>query len=249
MNNPAPVSGDKTSEKLWYQHTVEESLAGLQSGPAGLTPEEAKNKLQHYGPNVLPQKEGKSLFIKFISHFKDILIYILLAAGVVTAIMGHWVDTLVILAVAVINALIGFIQENNAEKSLKSIQNMLSSEAVVLRGGQQVTVGTDEIVPGDIVLLRPGDKIPADLRLIDVHNLRVEEAILTGESTVVSKKPIRWKARNPSATAKTSRSRERPSAPVLPAAWCLPPVARRNSATSMKCFPRLKTIKRRCWCR
>ena len=88
-------------------------------------------------------------------------------AGVVTA--G---DMLVILGVAVINALIGFIQENNAEKSLKSIQNMLSSEALVLRSGQQVTVGTDEIVPGDIVLLRPGDKIPADLRLIDVHNLR-----------------------------------------------------------------------------
>lgn len=189
MNNPAPLAVNKTTtEKLWYQQTVQESLAGLQSGPAGLSPEEAQNKLKHYGPNVLPQKEGKSLFIKFISHFKDILIYILLAAAVVTAIMGHWVDTLVILGVAVINALIGFIQENNAEKSLKSIQNMLSSEALVLRSGQQVTVATDEIVPGDIVLLRPGDKIPADLRLIDVHNLRVEEAILTGESTVVSKK-------------------------------------------------------------
>ena len=194
MNNPAPLAVNKTAvnasttEKLWYQQTVEESLAGLQTGPAGLSPEDAQNKLKHYGPNVLPQKEGKSLFIKFISHFKDILIYILLAAAVVTAIMGHWVDTLVILGVAVINALIGFIQENNAEKSLKSIQNMLSSEALVLRSGQQVTVATDEIVPGDIVLLRPGDKIPADLRLIDVHNLRVEEAILTGESTVVSKK-------------------------------------------------------------
>ncbi|WP_431297003.1 cation-transporting P-type ATPase [Rahnella sp. PAMC 25559] len=189
MDNTTPQAAQpSSSDKLWYQLSVEESLAGLQSGLSGLTAEEAQNKLRQYGPNVLPQKEGKSLFIKFISHFKDILIYILLAAAVVTGIMGHWVDTLVILGVAVINALIGFIQENNAEKSLKSIQNMLSSEALVLRSGQQVTVGTDEIVPGDIVLLRPGDKIPADLRLIDVHNLRVEEAILTGESTVVSKK-------------------------------------------------------------
>lgn len=189
MDNTTPQAAQpSSSDKLWYQLSVEESLAGLQSWLSGLTAEEAQNKLRQYGPNVLPQKEGKSLFIKFISHFKDILIYILLAAAVVTGIMGHWVDTLVILGVAVINALIGFIQENNAEKSLKSIQNMLSSEALVLRSGQQVTVGTDEIVPGDIVLLRPGDKIPADLRLIDVHNLRVEEAILTGESTVVSKK-------------------------------------------------------------
>ena len=74
MNNPAPHSVNKTSETLWYQQSIEESLTGLQSGPSGLSPEDAKNKLQHYGPNVLPQKEGKSLFIKFISHFKDILI-------------------------------------------------------------------------------------------------------------------------------------------------------------------------------
>ena len=137
MDNTTPQAAQpSSSDKLWYQLSVEESLAGLQSGLSGLTAEEAQNKLRQYGPNVLPQKEGKSLFIKFISHFKDILIYILLAAAVVTGIMGHWVDTLVILGVAVINALIGFIQENNAEKSLKSIQNMLSSEALVLRSGQ-----------------------------------------------------------------------------------------------------------------
>jgi magnesium-transporting ATPase (P-type) len=125
--------------------------------------------------------------MRFLAHFNDVLIYILLAAAVVTGAMGHWVDTLVILGVAVINAMIGFLQENSAEKSLKSIQNMLSSQAVVIRDGQIQTINADQLVPGDIVQLRPGDKIPADLRIVSAHNLQVEEAILTGESTVVTK--------------------------------------------------------------
>jgi magnesium-transporting ATPase (P-type) len=122
-----------------------------------------------------------------LAHFNDVLIYVLLAAAVLTAVMGHWVDTLVILGVAVINALIGHVQESNAEKSLKSIRNMLSSEARVIRNGNHETIPTTEIVPGDIIVLRAGDRIPADMRLIEAHNLRVEEAILTGESTVVDK--------------------------------------------------------------
>jgi P-type E1-E2 ATPase len=101
--------------------------------------------------------------------------------------MGHWVDTLVILGVTVINALIGHIQESNAEKSLQGIRNMLSSDARVQRGGKHETIPTRDLVPGDIVILRAGDRVPADMRLIESHNLRVEEAILTGESTVVDK--------------------------------------------------------------
>src|SRR5471032_356772 len=134
-----------------------------------------------------PENKTKSALMRFLAHFNDVLIYILLAAAVVTGAMGHWVDTFVILGVAVVNALIGFLQENSAEKSLKSIQNMLSSQAVVLRDGQVQTINADQLVPGDIVQLRPGDKIPADLRIISAHNLQVEEAILTGESTVVTK--------------------------------------------------------------
>lgn len=164
-----------------------EIFSELQSSSAGLSTATAQERLQKHGPNALPQKAEKSALLKFIAHFKDVLIYILLAAAVITAIMGHWVDTFVIIGVAVINALIGFIQENNAEKSLKSIQNMLASEAMLVRDGKQVTVATRDIVVGDVVMLRPGDKIPADLRLFEVNNLRVEEAILTGESTVVSK--------------------------------------------------------------
>ena len=115
------------------------------------------------------------------------LIYVLLVAALLKLFMGHWVDMLVILGVAIVNALIGHIQESNAEKSLQSIRNMLSSEAVVVRQGNHETIPTTALVPGDIVVIRAGDRIPADLRVIEAHNLRVEEAILTGESTVVEK--------------------------------------------------------------
>ncbi|WP_242600637.1 cation-transporting P-type ATPase, partial [Erwinia billingiae] len=148
---------------------------------------EVNARQRQYGPNALPQTKGKPAWLRFLAHFNDVLIYILLAAALLTAVMGHWVDTLVILGVAVINALIGHIQENNAEKSLKSISNMLASEAVVVRDGQHSTQPTRDLVPGDIVILRAGDRIPADLRVIEAHNLRVEEAMLTGESVSVSK--------------------------------------------------------------
>ncbi|MGC0092895.1 HAD-IC family P-type ATPase, partial [Enterobacter asburiae] len=172
---------------LAYQQTTEQVLAHMKSQASGLDRAEAQARLQKHGPNALPEKKGKPAWLRFLAHFNDVLIYVLLAAAVLTAIMGHWVDTLVILGVAVINALIGHIQESNAEKSLKSIRNMLSSEARVIRNGNHETIPTTEIVPGDIIVLRAGDRIPADMRLIEAHNLRVEEAILTGESTVVDK--------------------------------------------------------------
>ncbi len=187
LNNDKQDKASALSERPWYQRSVTELFSDLKSSPAGLSTAEAQERLLKQGPNALPQKADHSALLKFIAHFKDVLIYILLAAAVITAMMGHWVDTFVIIGVAVINALIGFVQENNAEKSLKSIQNMLASEAMLIRDGKQVTVPTRDIVVGDVVMLRPGDKIPADLRLYEVNNLRVEEAILTGESTVVSK--------------------------------------------------------------
>ena len=162
---------------LAYQQTVEQVLAHAQSQASGLDRAEAQARLQKTGSNALPEKKGKSAWLRFLAHFNDVLIYVLLAAAVLTAVMGHWVDTLVILGVAVINALIGHIQESNAEKSLKSIRNMLASEARVIRNGNHETIPTTEIVPGDIIVLRAGDRIPADMRLIEAHNLRVEEAI------------------------------------------------------------------------
>ena len=178
----APCAGKKP-----YQLTVEEVLKNQQSQSSGLTHDEASARLARDGLNALPEKAGKPAWLRFLAHFHDVLIYVLIAAAALTAVMGHWVDTAVILGVAVINALIGHIQENNAEKSLKSIRNMLSASAVVIRNGQHETVATTDLVVGDIVVLRAGDRIPADLRVMEAHNLRVEEAILTGESTVVDK--------------------------------------------------------------
>ncbi|HIG8795271.1 cation-transporting P-type ATPase [Raoultella terrigena] len=188
MINPrnAPPSGEAASRQA-YQQTVAEVLAQKESHAEGLTSAQAAERLKTWGPNALPEKKGKPGWLRFLAHFNDVLIFVLLAAAALTAIMGHWVDTLVILGVTVINALIGHVQESNAEKSLQGIRNMLSSDARVQRNGRHETVATRELVPGDIVILRAGDRVPADMRLIETHSLRVEEAILTGESTVVDK--------------------------------------------------------------
>ena len=185
--NSDTLSNDKSTLHNDYQRDVEQVLARLESTAEGLDTQEAAKRLQTYGENALPQKQGKPAWLRFLAHFNDVLIYVLLAAALLKAVMGHWVDMSVILGVAVINALIGHIQESNAEKSLKSIRNMLSSEALVIRQGKHETVPTTALVPGDIVVIRAGDRIPADLRVIEAHNLCVEEAILTGESTVVQK--------------------------------------------------------------
>ncbi|HCM9178945.1 cation-transporting P-type ATPase [Enterobacter kobei] len=174
-------------DRPYYQQTVDETLSNIHSTLEGLSGTEASARLQQHGENALPQKEGKPAWLRFLAHFNDVLIYVLLVAALLKLFMGHWVDMLVILGVAIVNALIGHIQESNAEKSLQSIRNMLSSEAVVVRQGNHETIPTTALVPGDIVVIRAGDRIPADLRVIEAHNLRVEEAILTGESTVVEK--------------------------------------------------------------
>ncbi|GGP23287.1 cation-transporting P-type ATPase [Silvimonas iriomotensis] len=171
----------------WYQLDTEQTLNALDSRADGLSSATAQQRHTRYGPNSLPEKPPVPAWRRFIAHFNDVLIYILLAAAMLTGVMGHWIDTIVILCVAVINALIGFIQENAAEKSLKGIRNMLSSNAAVVRDGIAQQIDAALLVPGDIVTLKPGDRIPADVRLLEVHGLQVEEAILTGESTVVSK--------------------------------------------------------------
>lgn len=176
-----------TSEGNWYRKTVQQTMADLQTSADGLSAEEAGARLLRVGPNALPSKEADPLWLRFARHFNDVLIYILLVAAVATALMGHWTDTVVILLVAVINAGIGFFQENKAEKSLAALRGMLSSSAHVVRNAQKLEVDASELVPGDIVVLRPGDKIPADVRLFDVHHLQIEESMLTGESLTVSK--------------------------------------------------------------
>lgn len=165
-----------------------ESLAALKGDAVlGLTGGEAALRLEKYGPNRLPAPKGRHPVLRFLSHFHNVLIYVLIGAGLVTALLQHWIDTVVILAVVIVNALIGYIQEGRAEQAMAAIRNMLSPHASVLRGGHRLTVEGEALVPGDIVLLEAGDKVPADLRVIQANNLQVQEAILTGESLPVSK--------------------------------------------------------------
>ncbi|MEM5298459.1 HAD-IC family P-type ATPase [Burkholderia sp. JPY481] len=153
----------------------------------GLDAAEAAGRLATYGPNRLPQGKKRGPVVRFLMQFHNILIYVLLVAGFIKFMMGLWLDGTVILAVVILNSLLGFIQEGRAEKALDSIRNMLSAEARVMRGGAVRLIPADELVPGDIVLLESGDKIPADMRLVDARNLHTEEAALTGESLPAEK--------------------------------------------------------------
>ncbi|WP_142848437.1 cation-transporting P-type ATPase [Telmatospirillum sp. J64-1] len=173
--------------KPWHALPVEEVLKRVEAQPDGLEESEAQNRLERFGPNRLRPPKQRSAFMRFMLQFHNVLIYVLLAAGVATALLQHWIDAGVILGVVVINALIGFIQEGKAEKALDAIRNMLSPQAMVLRGGKRQVVPAESLVPGDVVLLQSGDKVPADLRLFDVKTLQIQEAALTGESVAVEK--------------------------------------------------------------
>ncbi|UUI59155.1 cation-transporting P-type ATPase [Aeromonas salmonicida] len=172
---------------LWHSITSDCALKRQASSCSGLSQNEASVRLAKYGENRLPQTARRSDFIRFLLHFHNILIYVLLACTVVTAALEHWVDTGVILAVVIANALIGFIQEGKSEKAMDAIRHMLAPNANVIRDGQRLSIAGDQLVPGDIVLLEAGDKVPADLRLLTALGLSVQEAILTGESVPVEK--------------------------------------------------------------
>jgi magnesium-transporting ATPase (P-type) len=153
----------------------------------GLSSDEAGERLRTHGPNALPATGRRSPFERFLRQFHDVLIYVLLVAGVITALLGHYIDSGVIFGVVVINAVIGFVQEGKAERALDAIRDMLSLHAQVIRDGYRRDIAAEDLVPGDIVFIASGDKVPADLRLIEVRSLRIEEAALTGESVPVEK--------------------------------------------------------------
>src|SRR5262252_2087458 len=165
-----------------------EAVERLVSNPAkGLNLSEASDRLRKYGLNRLPEGKKRGPFTRFWAQFNNILVYVLLAAGFTKLMLGLWIDAGIIFAVVVLNALLGFIQEGKAKKALDSIRNMLSAEARTMRSGETRMIPAEQLVPGDVVLLESGDKIPADLRLIEAKNLRTEEAALTGESVPAEK--------------------------------------------------------------
>jgi calcium-translocating P-type ATPase len=170
-----------------HSQPVEACLAALDARPDGLDGAEAARRLARHGPNRLPEARARGPALRFLLQFHNVLIYVLLGAAAVTALLQHWVDTGVILAVVLANATIGFIQEGKAEAAMAAIRGMLAPRAAVLRDGGRMTVDGAELVPGDIVLMEAGDKVPADLRLIEARGLAAQEAILTGESVPVEK--------------------------------------------------------------
>jgi magnesium-transporting ATPase (P-type) len=171
----------------WHARSVEDVLRDLEATQEGLTTEEARARLSRFGPNKLETYVSRSAVARLASQFHNVLIYLLVVAGVVTALLGQWVDSGVIFGVVVINALIGFVQEGRAERALDAIRAMLAPRALVVRDGEASEIPAEELVPGDAVRLASGDRVPADMRLIQTKNLQVDEAALTGESVPVEK--------------------------------------------------------------
>jgi len=180
MKGPAQLS--------WHQLPVEEAAAQLESDRAGgLTPAEVEVRQGQFGLNQMTAQKRLSEWMRFLLQFHQPLIYILLAATAITGALGEWVDAAVIFGVVLVNAIIGYLQEAKAEKAIEALAKMVLTEATVRRGGEKLRIPSAQLVPGDVVLLQSGDRVPADLRLYLQRNLQIEEAALTGESVPVEK--------------------------------------------------------------
>ena len=175
---------DKTEP---WAASIETVLDRLNTSADGLDDAKARALLETHGPNKLPETPRPGLIVRLARQINNLLILVLIAAAFITALLGHWIDTGVIMAVVILNALIGFVQEGRAEAALDALRDMLAPKANVIRGGERMAIPGADLVPGDVVVLEAGDRIPADLRLIELAGLRVEEAILTGESVPVRK--------------------------------------------------------------
>lgn len=181
------VSDKVTTEKTWYDIEPAQALTELGTDKAGLTVEEAARRLQEHGPNELISKKKISPVTIFFEQFKDFLILILLAATVLSLIIGETLDAIVIMVIVVFAAGLGFIQEYRAERAMEALKKMAAPTARVKRGGNEIEIPARELVPGDVVILKAGDRIPADGRILECFSLKIEEAALTGESLAVEK--------------------------------------------------------------
>ena len=181
-----------------YLHTTDEVFAEVKSSVEGLTSEEAAKRLEANGKNKLEEAKKKSTFQRFVDQLKDPMIIILIIAAAISAVTeyieasaaGHSffpTDTIIILAVVVINAVLGVMQESKAEKAVEALQKMSAATTKTLRDGQIVTVKSEDLVVGDVIILDAGDAIPADCRIFECASMKIEEAALTGESVPVTK--------------------------------------------------------------
>lgn len=184
MSMPAP---HPCRRQAWHAMAAEQALGALQADKGGLGVDEVARRALRFGPNRMPEAERPGVLMALLRQFNNALIYVLIGCVVITALLQHWLDSAVIAAVVIVNALVGLVQEGRTEKAMDAIRQMLAPTANVLRGGQRMTVPGEALVPGDIVLVEAGDKVPADLRVLSAHAMSVQEAILTGESATVDK--------------------------------------------------------------
>jgi Ca2+-transporting ATPase len=171
----------------WHSIDVDETLQRLETSANGLTLAEAQRRLSEYGPNTLPEKRQRSLLMILLGQFSDFMIMVLLAAALISGVIGDPQDTIAILVIVLLNAIIGAVQEFRAERAVAALREMTAPDAHVIRDGQNITLAAAELVPGDIVLLQAGNIVPADLRLLEVEEMLADESALTGESTPVNK--------------------------------------------------------------
>ncbi len=172
----------------WHKKTVAEALKGLETDSEnGLSTHEAEKRLISFGPNALPEKPKESRLLKFLKTFTEFIILVLIGAAVISGALGEWVDSIAILAIVLLNGVIGFLQEEKAERVMEALKKLSAPAARVIRDGLVSTIPATGLVPGDMVLLEAGDKVPADCRIIDARFLKIEEAALTGESHAVEK--------------------------------------------------------------
>jgi len=188
MNTAPPIAAQPDS-KAWHSQSAEEALAQLGSAATGLSADEVRRRQKEFGPNCVTARRGTPAWMKFLQQFNQPLVYILLLACGVTAFLGEWVDSSVIFGVVLINAVVGFLQEAKAEKAIEALAKMVATETTVRRDNLKLRVHSEELVPGDVVLLQSGDRVPADLRFVHLRNLHADESALTGESLPVAKHP------------------------------------------------------------
>ena len=171
----------------WHLKSIEDAFKELGTSAEGLSQEEASSRLLLHGPNELLEKKKKTALVMFLDQFKDFMILVLIAAAAISGIIGEATDTIAIIVIVVLNAVIGFVQEYRAEKAMAALRKMTAPNATVIRGGAHAVVPAAELVPGDMVYLEAGNVVPADVRVVESAQLRVDEAALTGESVPVQK--------------------------------------------------------------
>ncbi|HUC79994.1 MAG TPA: HAD-IC family P-type ATPase, partial [Flavisolibacter sp.] len=171
----------------WHSQHIDEVLSATKSSPQGLDAASVTQKQNEFGLNQLASKKKKPAWLLFLLQFKDFMILVLVAAAIISGIAGDLTDTIIILVIVFLNAIVGFVQEYRAEKAMEALKKMAAPQTAVLRNGHVATINSTELVPGDIVLLEAGNSVPADLRLVEAQALKLIESSLTGESVAIDK--------------------------------------------------------------